>query len=87
LATELIHLPTDIQSEVTEFFDACEEWLSKLLADGRGQSSFAFRGPPRALARLIFAALQGALITTRHRGGEQAFDEITSTIKRLLKND
>jgi TetR/AcrR family transcriptional repressor of nem operon len=68
LATEFATLPAELQREVTRFFEHTEAWLARILAEGQGSGESAFEGPPTAVARTVFSALEGAMIAARAFG-------------------
>ncbi len=55
-------LPENMQKEVRGFFDDCESWLASVLVAGRASKVLAFKGDPKAMARSLFCALQGAML-------------------------
>jgi TetR/AcrR family transcriptional repressor of nem operon len=65
LATELTTLPEPVQAEVRRFFEDNEAWLARVLGEGRKARTFDFEGSPTAAARVMYATLQGAMISAR----------------------
>jgi TetR/AcrR family transcriptional repressor of nem operon len=68
LAADYATLPKPMRQAVLEFFDANERWLSKVLEEGRTGRSLRFDGPPQERARMILAALEGAMLVARSYG-------------------
>lgn len=65
LATDIATLPLEVRTEVKAFFAANEAWLTAVLADGRGRGVFRAVGAPESETRLLFAAMEGALLVAR----------------------
>lgn len=68
LAAEYATLPETMQRAIRAFFDANELWLAQVLEDGRAAGQLAFPGSPRDTARLLTAALEGAMLLARSYG-------------------
>lgn len=84
LGGEFPNLPKDMQSELNAFFNEQENWLTALLEAGRLAGAFQFNGEPRAIARFIFSAVEGALLIKRARSDTDYFDDVLESINRLL---
>jgi TetR/AcrR family transcriptional repressor of nem operon len=65
LATELPTLSAELQGEVRTFFEDNEAWLARVLGEGRKTRTLEFEGTPAGAARIIYAMLQGAMISAR----------------------
>jgi TetR/AcrR family transcriptional repressor of nem operon len=74
LAVEYATLPAAVQEEVRAFFDASERWLSKVLEEGRKARVLKFDGEADATARVLFSALEGAMMTARAFGDGERLD-------------
>jgi TetR/AcrR family transcriptional repressor of nem operon len=85
LAAEYASLPTAMQQAVRRFFDANEAWLVKVLASGRRKKHVAFAGPPVDAARVLVAALEGALLLARSRQEPSQFRTIAHRLLSDLK--
>lgn len=68
LAADYATLPKPMRQAVLAFFDANEWWLSKVLEEGRAGRSLRFDGPAAERARMILAALEGAMLVARSYG-------------------
>jgi TetR/AcrR family transcriptional repressor of nem operon len=68
LAADYATLPKPMRQAVLAFFDANEGWLSKVLEEGRAGRSLRFNGSPPDCARMILAALEGAMLVARSYG-------------------
>lgn len=87
LGGEFVSLPESVQREVAAFFQLHEIWLNDLLENGRKDGVFQFSQDPQALGKIIFSALQGALIIARSRCDESHFHEVAQTTRKLLQNN
>ena len=81
LAAEYQTLPDAMQRAVTAFFEHNEEWLARVLQQGRRRRELDFAGPARELARAIVSALEGALLTSRPYSDPGRFQ---ATARRLI---
>src|SRR5215211_1761229 len=61
LAAEYHTLPEPIRDAVIAFLDDNEEWLERVLEQGRAEGSLQFDGSAREAARLIVSGLEGAM--------------------------
>ena len=70
LAGEYPSLPPDMQAEVAAFFAEQQVWLERLIARGIDRGELRLPAPAAAAetARLVFSALQGALLVQRAGG-------------------
>jgi TetR/AcrR family transcriptional repressor of nem operon len=83
LAAEYATLPAAMQQGIRRFFDANEAWLITVLASGRKKKQITFAGPPVDAARVLVAALEGALLLARSRQDASLF----RTVARRLLSD
>jgi TetR/AcrR family transcriptional repressor of nem operon len=83
LASDAQTLDESIQVEVNAFFAEHVAWLTSTLERAREASELAFDGAPKARARVLLAALQGALLVSRSSQDKQFF---TSTAKELVRS-
>jgi TetR/AcrR family transcriptional repressor of nem operon len=68
LAADYLTLPKAMKDEVRRFFEANEAWLVEVLQRGRNDKELAFAGPPVEAARVLVAALEGAMLLARSQG-------------------
>ncbi len=85
LAGEFAALPKAMQEQVRQFFIEQQAWLERLLERGRAAGDFRFAGSPRAMARLCFSALQGALLIRRANGDGDQIREVVATLQALVQ--
>ena len=74
LAAEYATLPKPVRAEVTRFFDANEAWLAHVIDDARQGNGAKFAGSSTEAARLMIAALEGAMMLARSYGEAERFD-------------
>ena len=65
LAGEYLSLPRKVQIELGKLISDSEAWMARFLAEGRSRAEIAKDSDPVSLARLWYAALQGALLVAR----------------------
>jgi TetR/AcrR family transcriptional regulator, transcriptional repressor for nem operon len=73
LAAEYATLPAAMQQRVTAFFDANERWLTTVLAQGLQAGIFRFSDSAKERARVLLAALEGAMLVARSYGDPRRF--------------
>lgn len=84
LAGEILALPTEFRSRVDGFFRTHQAWLADILKRGATRGEFKLMAPATKLARLIFAALQGALLVKRTTGEATELRDVITVIKLQL---
>jgi len=85
LAAEHRTLPVSMQRALREFFDENERWLAGVLAQGERSGALRLSGPARDEARLLVAALEGALLLAGSYDDVRRFDAAAAGIlDRLL---
>jgi TetR/AcrR family transcriptional repressor of nem operon len=73
LAAEHVDLPTDVRAELERFTQVCVRWLVKVLSLKKSAKGKAV---VQRQALAIFAAVEGAQLVARSRGGDVAgFDQ------------
>ena len=82
LAAEFETLPQPMQTALESFFAMTENWLEKVLEEGRTKGSLHFRGSAREAAQYLSGTLEGSMIMARSAGGMARFD---FAIRRLLE--
>lgn len=84
LAGEFPALPGDVQKLVAAFFEDHQNWLARVLEKGRKAGDLSFAGKPAQMARLVFDALQGALLVKRTTGDMKQLDDVVAVLKAML---
>ncbi len=84
LAAEYETLPTPIRGAVVAFLDDNEDWLERVLEQGRNDSSLQFDGPARETARSILSGLQGAMLVARSHEEVESFQTAAALLLRGL---
>ena len=73
LAAEYQTLPATVQDAVLAFLDENEDWLQRVLEQGREDGSLHFTATTRETARSILGGLEGAMLVARSRGELESF--------------
>jgi TetR/AcrR family transcriptional regulator, transcriptional repressor for nem operon len=84
LAVEQETVPDAVGQAVRKLFAANEDWLAKLLEEGRKKRQFRFKGSSDAAARFLFSSLEGALLTARAFHDIGRFEATTRWILETL---
>jgi len=84
LAGEYFALPEGMQSEITDFFEAQQGWLTGLFAESEKNASLKIPGSPGQTARLFFDALQGALLAKRAAHDDSQIDDVVTTLRAIV---
>lgn len=88
LASEWLTLDSSILPVLKRFFERNVEWLTEVLAEGKSQQLFFLSGAAADHARVLLAALQGALLISRATGDHEAFDRTVLLLQKdLTKNN
>jgi TetR/AcrR family transcriptional repressor of nem operon len=80
LAAEYTTLPRPMQEALRAFFDANEQWLAGVLEAGQRNGVLRFQGSPTEEARLLVAALEGALLVARSYGDATRFESAAARV-------
>jgi TetR/AcrR family transcriptional regulator, transcriptional repressor for nem operon len=81
MAADYATLPKPMREEVRRFFDLNDAWLTELLRRGRDDAELAFEGAPVEAARVLVAALEGAMLLARSLGDPS---RLHAAARRLL---
>ena len=81
LAAELLSLEAKNVEHVRGFFRENYRFIEQILNEGRSDASLTFAGKTEAMARLVFAALEGVLLVARCDGGPRS---MKATLESLL---
>jgi TetR/AcrR family transcriptional repressor of nem operon len=65
LAAEYPTLTKAMRDAVIRFFDQNEEWLARVIDEGRAAGTLQFNGTPIDAARMLVAGLEGAMLVAR----------------------
>ena len=69
---------------VLAFLDENEDWLERVLEQGREQRSLRFGGTAMETARSILGGLEGAMLIARSRGELESFQIAATLLLRGL---
>ncbi len=83
LASDAQTLALPMKHEVSGFFDEHVAWLGATLERGREAGELSFEGTTKGRARLVLAALEGALLVSR---GIEEKHFFTQTTKELINS-
>lgn len=81
LAAEYQTLPEPMRRAVIDFFDANQQWLARVLAQGQTEETLTFRGSAEDLAQSILSTLEGAMLVARPYDDPTKFN---TTARRML---
>ncbi|MEQ8816201.1 MAG: TetR-like C-terminal domain-containing protein [Thalassobaculum sp.] len=84
LAGEMPALPAAMRDRVARFFAEHQAWLADILERGRRRGEFVLADEAPRVARLVFSALQGALLVKRTSGDDGQLDDVIAVLKRQL---
>ncbi len=84
LAGELPALPMAMRARVEKFFVSHQDWLAAMLKRGVARGEFALTAPAPKLARMIFGALQGALLVKRVTHDMSQLLDVIAAVKAQL---
>jgi TetR/AcrR family transcriptional repressor of nem operon len=82
LAGEYLSLSREVQGELKKLISDSERWLARFLTEGHVRGEIPKGSDPQALARLWYAALQGALLLSRASSSE-ILNDAAATLKKL----
>jgi TetR/AcrR family transcriptional repressor of nem operon len=80
LAADFETLPKAMRASVTEFFRENEEWLARVLDEGRRAGALRFEGAPAATAAFLVSSLEGAMLVARSFGGVPRLESVVETL-------
>ncbi|MGQ0792495.1 MAG: TetR/AcrR family transcriptional regulator [Deltaproteobacteria bacterium] len=87
LAADFANLPASVQDEIKGLFRDNEAWLAKLLQTGGERGAFKFEADCGALAKVIFAALEGATISGRIFSDDTPLRCLADLLRETLKSE
>jgi TetR/AcrR family transcriptional repressor of nem operon len=80
LAAEYQTLPDEMRQEVVAFFDANNDWLARVLKEGRADGTLRFAGRAEDAADLTVGTLEGALLVARTYGDTSRFKAVAEQL-------
>lgn len=84
LAGEMMALPPEMRQRIDRFFKAHQAWLTRIFHRGAERGDIALAATPAETARLVFGALQGALLVKRTTGDAAQLHDVLKVIKAQL---
>jgi TetR/AcrR family transcriptional repressor of nem operon len=85
LAGEILALPPALRERVARFFRSHQRWLERIVARGAARGEFRLSESAAKTARMIFGALQGALLVQRTTGDSAQLKDVISAVKSQLR--
>lgn len=82
---ELNTLPDDLKRDLTAFFKKHVGWIEAVLVEGRDNGTIRASVEPRRYAKMIVAALEGALMMERALDGPIGFASAFAAIEDSLR--
>ena len=73
LAADYQTLPPQMRGAVVRFFDDNEDWLVRVLEEGKRNGSMRFAGSAAEAAQMIVGGLEGAMLVARPYGDTDRF--------------
>ena len=80
LGAEIATLPDPVMAEVNGFFRDNEAWLTDIISAGQNDGTLHSDTPAVDQARLVLAALEGAMIVARATGDGGRFDAVAGAV-------
>ena len=80
LAADFDALPKSVRAEVKGFFDDNEEWLVKVLEEGKRAGELRFDGGARVEARTVLSVLEGAMLVARSHADVARFEAVAQRV-------
>ena len=84
LAGEMMALPPELRARVDGFFRSHQAWLAGILKRGVERGEFDLEASAAKTARLVFGALQGALLVRRTTGDASQLRDVIAVLKAQL---
>lgn len=81
LAADVATLPKPMRESIAGFFADNEQWLMRVLAEGKKRGEIAFEGTPSSMASFFVSSLEGAMLVARGSGNPEPFDDV---VRHLL---
>jgi TetR/AcrR family transcriptional repressor of nem operon len=80
LAAEYATLPKPMKEEMRQFFDANDNWLVRVLEEGRAAGTLRFAGPALDVARALVGSLEGAMMIARSYGEVARLESVANRL-------
>jgi hypothetical protein len=77
-----LSLSREVQGELKKLISDGERWVARFLTEGHVRGEIPKDSDPQALARLWYAALQGALLISRATSSE-ILNDAAAALKKL----
>jgi hypothetical protein len=77
-----VEISSYLSNELGKLITDGERWIARFLTEGRARGEIPNDSDPQALARLWYAALQGALLVSR-AGSPEILRDAAAALKKL----
>jgi TetR/AcrR family transcriptional regulator, transcriptional repressor for nem operon len=84
LAGEMLALPPEMRLRIDRFFRDHHAWLTGIFERGTARGDIVLAATPAETARLVFGALQGALLVKRTTGDASQLQDVVKVLKAQL---
>jgi TetR/AcrR family transcriptional repressor of nem operon len=85
MAAELVSFPIEIRNEINGFFRDNENWIEKVIEQGKESGSMDYQISSREQSRIIMAFVQGAQLLARSSGDLHYYDVMVENLIKKLK--
>ena len=85
LAAELVSFPIEIRDEINGFFRDNENWIEKVIEEGKKAGVMDAQISAREQSQIITAFVQGAQLLARSSGDLQYYDLMVQNMMKKLK--
>jgi len=83
LSADIQSLPDLVRFAVQAFYSANENWLARVLEEGAAQGNLQVPGDPVVVARVLYAAYLGSVMSSRLFNARVRINEVTGWLKVL----
>lgn len=85
LGAEFNTLGVPLIDQVEQFYQKNQDYLARLLKEGKKNGEFNFSGSEKVMANLIFSLLEGGLIIARVKHNPVEFSHIVEQLMQIVK--
>jgi len=85
LAADVATLPKPMRESIAGFFTDNEQWLTRVLGEGRKSGQIDFEGTPASMASFFVSSLEGAMLVARAGGNSEPFDAAVRHLMARIK--
>ena len=85
LAADVATLPKPMRESIADFFVENEEWLTRVLAEGKKRGEIEFEGTPASMASFFVSSLEGAMLVARGSGNLDPFRDVVRHLMARIR--